>query len=65
MRAREVIAVLKADGWMEVRVTGSHRQFRHKQKPGVVTVPDHGSRDLKIGILVSIERQSGVKLRRR
>jgi predicted RNA binding protein YcfA (HicA-like mRNA interferase family) len=65
MKAREVIAALKAAGWFEMRTSGSHQQFRHPARPGVVTVPLHGSRDLKIGTLISIERQSGVTLRRR
>jgi predicted RNA binding protein YcfA (HicA-like mRNA interferase family) len=65
MKAREVIAALRADGWVEVRIVGSHWQLRHPVKPGLVTVPMHGPRDLKIGTLVSIERQSGLNLRRR
>ena len=65
MRAREVIAILKAAGWYEVRTSGSHQQLRHPARPGVVTVPLQGSRDLKIGTLISIERQSGLMLRRR
>ena len=59
MKPREVIRALEADGWAEVRSKGSHRQFRHSSKPGLVTVAVHGNRDL-----ASIERQSGVKLRR-
>jgi predicted RNA binding protein YcfA (HicA-like mRNA interferase family) len=57
--------MLKVAGWFEIRTSGSHQQFRHPVKPGVVTVPLHGSRDLKIGTLISIERQSGLSLRRR
>ena len=63
MRAREVIRLLEAAGWAEVRAKGSHRQFRHPSKPGLVTVAVHGSRDLMVRDIVSIERQSGVKLR--
>jgi predicted RNA binding protein YcfA (HicA-like mRNA interferase family) len=63
MKAREVIRVLEADGWREVRSRGSHRQFRHPTKPGLVTIAVHGGRDLKMRDLASIERQSGVKLR--
>jgi predicted RNA binding protein YcfA (HicA-like mRNA interferase family) len=57
--------MLKVAGWFEIRTSGLHQQFRHPVKPGVVTVPLHGSRDLKIGTLISIERQSGLSLRRR
>lgn len=62
MRSREVISKLEADGWFEVRQSGSHRQFRHLTKPGTVTVP-HPKADLPIGTLKSISRQTGVHLR--
>ncbi|HVC54084.1 MAG TPA: type II toxin-antitoxin system HicA family toxin [Stellaceae bacterium] len=64
MTPREVIRAIEADGWREVRSRGAHRQFRHPTKPGLVTVSVHGNRDLKVRELASIERQSGVKLRR-
>ena len=62
MRSRDVIAALTAVGWTEVTQKGSHKQFRHPKRPGRVTVP-HPERDLPIGTLKSIERQSGLKLR--
>lgn len=62
MKVREVIARLTADGWFEVRQNGSHKQFRHPTKPGLVTVPVHGG-DISIQVIVSIEKQSGVRLR--
>jgi predicted RNA binding protein YcfA (HicA-like mRNA interferase family) len=39
MSSRDVIAALVADGWFLDRVKGSHHQFRHPTKPGIVTVP--------------------------
>jgi predicted RNA binding protein YcfA (HicA-like mRNA interferase family) len=60
--SRVIIRALERDGWRRVRVTGSHHHFRHPDKPGVVTVP-HPVRDMPIGTLRSIERQSGLKLR--
>ncbi len=62
MNSREVIAALEADGWTEVARRGSHAQFKHPTKPGRVTVP-HPKRDLPVGTLRSIERQSGLTLR--
>lgn len=62
MQSREVIKKIKADGWYEVGTTGSHHQFRHPTKPGRVTVP-HPKKDLKIGTLRNIEKQSGVRLK--
>ena len=62
MKSREVIAVLNADGWVQVAQKGSHVQFKHPVKPGRVTVP-HPERDIPVGTLRSIEKQSGLKLR--
>jgi predicted RNA binding protein YcfA (HicA-like mRNA interferase family) len=36
--SRDVIAKLEADGWFLIGVSGSHRHFKHKEKPGKVTV---------------------------
>ena len=63
MTARDIVAGLKADGWLVVRTKGSHAQFRHPTKPGLVTVPMHTG-DLPIGTLKSIEKAAGIKLRR-
>ena len=62
MTSRDVIRALESAGWRLVAVRGSHHQFKHPTKPGRVTVP-HPVRDIKIGTLKSIERQSGVRLR--
>lgn len=60
MNSRDIIKALKKDGWYLDRVNGSHHQFRHPTKPGVVTVP-HPKKDLKRGTVHSIEQQSGLK----
>lgn len=62
MRSADIISALKADGWYEVTTRGSHVQFKHASKPGRVTVP-HPKRDIPVGTLKSIEKQSGLKLR--
>jgi predicted RNA binding protein YcfA (HicA-like mRNA interferase family) len=61
--SRTVIRSLLADGWYQVGQKGSHVQLKHPTKPGRVTVP-HPSKDLKPGPLRSIEKQSGLRLRR-
>jgi predicted RNA binding protein YcfA (HicA-like mRNA interferase family) len=62
MKSRAIISVLQADGWVQVAQRGSHVQFKHPTKKGRVTVP-HPERDIPIGTLKSIEKQSGLKLR--
>ena len=62
MHSADVIRLLKRDGWAEVAQKGSHVQFKHPTKLGRVTVP-HPKRDIAIGTLRNIEKQSGLKLR--
>ncbi|GAA0745256.1 addiction module toxin, HicA family [Sphingomonas sp. ABOLD] len=61
MKSREVIKLIEADGWYEVRQTGSHKHFRHPTKPGLATVP-HPKSHLPKGTLNSITKQTGVPL---
>ena len=58
MDSREVIARLRAEGWVLVRTKGSHCQFRHPAKPGLVTVP-HPRKDFPAGTLKAIKKQAG------
>jgi len=62
MKNRDIIAKIEANGWFKVAQKGSHVQFKHPTRPGRVTVP-HPKKDVPIGTLRSIEKQSGVKLR--
>ena len=62
MKVREVLRILEADGWREVRMKGSHRHLRHTFKPGTVTVPGTLGDELAIGTLRSIYRQAGLKM---
>jgi predicted RNA binding protein YcfA (HicA-like mRNA interferase family) len=57
----EVIRRIAAEGGTLARTKGSHQHFKHASRPGIVTVP-HPRKDLPVGTLKSIERQSGVKL---
>jgi predicted RNA binding protein YcfA (HicA-like mRNA interferase family) len=61
MNGKEIIKILKSLGWEIKSVNGSHHQMT---KDGVkVTVPVHGTQDIKIKTLLSIEKQTGVKLK--
>jgi len=62
MDSRVVINELKKNGWYEVNHVGSHKQFKHPEKKGRVTVP-HPKRDIPVGTLKSIEKKAGVILR--
>jgi predicted RNA binding protein YcfA (HicA-like mRNA interferase family) len=49
------------DGWYQARQRGSHRQFKHPTKPGLVTVAGKPSDDLAPGTQNSILKQAGLK----
>ncbi|WP_312383619.1 type II toxin-antitoxin system HicA family toxin [Atlantibacter subterraneus] len=59
MDSRTLIALIKADGWIAVRVHGSHHHFIHPTKPGLVTIP-HPKKDLPTGTVKSIRKQAGI-----
>ncbi|MGC2130007.1 MAG: type II toxin-antitoxin system HicA family toxin [Candidatus Aquilonibacter sp.] len=50
--------MLLDDGWVIVRQRGSHRQFRHPEKPGTVTVAGHPNDDLLPRTWKSILKQA-------
>lgn len=58
MKVSEVIKLLENDGWYLARTKGSHRQFKHLDKSGTVTVAGKLSIDVPIGTLKSIWKQA-------
>ncbi|MBV6627579.1 MAG: type II toxin-antitoxin system HicA family toxin [Rivularia sp. (in: Bacteria)] len=58
MKVSEVIKRLENDGWYLARTKGSHRQFKHIDKPGTVTVAGKLSIEVPIGTLKSIWKQA-------
>ncbi|MFN6088415.1 MAG: type II toxin-antitoxin system HicA family toxin [Cyclobacteriaceae bacterium] len=38
MKAKDLIKLIEEDGWFLVRQKGSHRQFKHRLKKGLVTI---------------------------
>ena len=60
MNGKEIIKILEKQGWAVLRIKGSH--YRLGKERLRVTVPVHGSRDLGKGLLLAIQKQTGVKL---
>jgi predicted RNA binding protein YcfA (HicA-like mRNA interferase family) len=58
--AREVLKILRKDGWFVVEQRGSHVQMKHPIKSGKVSVPNHKG-DIPKGTLHSIFSQAGLK----
>jgi predicted RNA binding protein YcfA (HicA-like mRNA interferase family) len=61
VKVREVIRLIEQDGWQLVRTRGSHRQYKHPGKPGLVTVPGKPGDELAPGTLNSILKQARLK----
>jgi predicted RNA binding protein YcfA (HicA-like mRNA interferase family) len=61
MKVRDVIKLIERDGWRQANIVGSHRQFKHPNKPGRVTVAGQLGLDLPPKTLASILRQAGLK----
>jgi predicted RNA binding protein YcfA (HicA-like mRNA interferase family) len=61
MKVRDAVRFIEADGWRQVRARGSHRQFRHREKPGLVTIAGKPNDELAPGTLNSILKQAGLK----
>ncbi len=62
MKVKAVLKILEKEGWYLARTKGSHRQFKHPHKSGLVTVPGKLSDELAPGTLASILKQSGIDL---
>ena len=60
-KVREAIRLVTQQGWVLVRTRGSHRQYKHPEKKGRVTVPGNLNDDLPPGTWNSILKQAGLK----
>ena len=59
VRSKDLIRLVEREGWVLRRVRGSHHQFKHPTKPGLVTIP-HPKRDMPQGTVKNILRQAGI-----
>lgn len=60
MKSLDLIKMIEADGWYQVRCKGDHHHFKHHTKKGLVTIP-HPKKDLPTGTVNSILKQAGLK----
>jgi len=61
LKLREIIKIIKEDGWYIVAQKGSHIQFKHSIKPGRVTIAGNPGDDIAPGTLNSVLKQAGLK----
>jgi len=57
--SRDIIRIITANGWVLMRIEGSHHIFKHNTKYGIVTVP-HPKKDLPIKTVKNIFTQAGL-----
>lgn len=61
MKVRDLIKRLEDAGWYLERTRGSHRQFKHPNRAGTITVAGKPSVDVPPGTLNAILKQAGLK----
>jgi predicted RNA binding protein YcfA (HicA-like mRNA interferase family) len=61
LNVRDAIKLVENDGWFLVRTRGSHRQYKHPEKRGLVTIPGKMKDDLAPATMNSILKQAGLK----
>jgi predicted RNA binding protein YcfA (HicA-like mRNA interferase family) len=61
VKVADIIRLVEDDGWYLDRSRGSHRQYKHPTKPGLVTIAGKPSDDLAPGTLNSILKQARLK----
>jgi predicted RNA binding protein YcfA (HicA-like mRNA interferase family) len=61
VKVRDAIKLIESDGWYLDRTRGSHRQFKHPAKRGLVTIAGKPSDELAPGTLNSILKQAGLR----
>jgi predicted RNA binding protein YcfA (HicA-like mRNA interferase family) len=58
MKVRDIIKLIEADGWYQIKTEGDHRQYKHPTKRGRVTIAGHPSKEVPTGTLASILKQA-------
>ncbi len=64
MKVREILKLIESDGWYLDRTRGSHRQFKHASKRGLVTVAGKPNDDLAPGHPEQYPQTSRTKMSR-
>jgi len=61
MKVREAIKLIEEHGWYLARTRGSHRQYKHPEKRGLVTIAGKPGDELAPGTRNSILKQADLK----
>lgn len=56
----ELLRALQRGGWQVKRQTGGHIHLAHRERPSLVTLPQHAGETLKEWIVSSVLKQAGL-----
>ena len=65
MKSNELLRLLRQNGWYEVRQNGSHIIMQHDTNLTQLTVPNHGTKEVKKGLLRAILKQTNITTNKR
>jgi predicted RNA binding protein YcfA (HicA-like mRNA interferase family) len=57
---RELCKILEKNGWSLKTIHGSHHVYMKEGRKERISVPVHGNKDLKVGLLTSILKLAGI-----
>ena len=63
LTAKEIESILARYGFDLIDQRGSHRKWRNLETRAVVTVPDHGSKEVPLGTVRQIMLSAGITTR--
>jgi predicted RNA binding protein YcfA (HicA-like mRNA interferase family) len=61
MTARQLCKLLEREGWLLKRINGSHHIYSKPGQDKILSIPVHGNKNLKPGILSHLLSQAGLK----
>lgn len=61
---RNIEKKITADGWILVRISGSHYQYKKVGSLLTVVIPNYNGKDLSIGIINNLKKVTGLSLTR-
>ena len=60
---KDIDKKLQANGWVKVRVHGSHNMYKHPDHTACLSVPGHGKDSVSKGVIRVLERETGLSFR--
>ena len=58
---KDFAKILKKNGWKLARIQGSHHIYTKKGRKERISLPIHGNKDIKLGLLKHFMKLAGIK----